>query len=236
MNCKIKFSFFILLILFAYIFLFDYPTNEYFDNVKIPKIVVQTGKEPQKQYVIDMIKERCNGYQYNYFTDKDCIQFFKDNPIQEFPNIIDVFNSFSMGQHKADIFRYYYLYINGGVYLDNDAMFNSNIENFIKNYDCVFVKSFMPNEHIFNGIIATFPKNPIIYKALEHAYNSSNDDLMKNYFHLCEQLFRIVKQYPSENQMIYHEVDDTGTSRIKDDNGLLLASHYYVTKVIPNEK
>ena len=43
-----------------------------------------------------------------------------------------------IGAHKADLFRYYYLYINGGVYIDSDLMITTNIENIILNYDLVY--------------------------------------------------------------------------------------------------
>lgn len=90
-----------------------------------------------------MIKDNAKDYVYNHFNDKEIIQFFISHPLSEFPNIINKFNHFTKGQHKADIFRYYYLYINGGIFLDSDAMIEVDIETIIDDYDSIFVKSFM---------------------------------------------------------------------------------------------
>ena len=44
------------------------------------------------------------------------------------------YNSIKLGTHRADLFRYYYLYINGGIFIDSDAMIETDIENIIKDY------------------------------------------------------------------------------------------------------
>jgi mannosyltransferase OCH1-like enzyme len=62
-------------------------------------------------------------------------RFFYKNPLNEFPLIVEKFNSIKGGAHKADLFRYYYLYINGGVFLDSDAMLQTKIINCAENYD-----------------------------------------------------------------------------------------------------
>ena len=43
--------------------------------------------------------------------DNEIIEFFKNNKLDEFPNIIEKFYSMPTGAHKADLFRYYFLYI-----------------------------------------------------------------------------------------------------------------------------
>ena len=162
-------------------------------NREIPKHIFQTSKEILPSYVEKLINIYCHDWKYSHFTDKECIQFFKENPISEFPNIIQKFHSFTQGQHKADLFRYYYLYLRGGVFLDSDAMFETNINNIIQDYDSIFAKSFMKNEHLFNGFIATYPRNKIIYNALKHAYNTENNTLQSNYHYLCEELLKDCK-------------------------------------------
>ena len=58
---------------------------------KIPKIFMQTSRQKPQQYVVDMIKERCNGWVYEHYTDDDIIAFFGENPVPEFPNVISKF-------------------------------------------------------------------------------------------------------------------------------------------------
>ena len=72
---------------------------------------MQTAKNNPERYIIDIINQKCPEWTYKHFTDSEIIQYFKENPIQELPDIIEKFNSFSKGQHKADLFRYYYQYL-----------------------------------------------------------------------------------------------------------------------------
>ena len=204
----------------------------------ISKIIMQTSKVDQKLYVKNMIMNKCIGYEYLHFVDDDIIDFFNNNAIDEFPNIINVFNSFTLGQHKADLFRYYFLYLKGGVFIDSDAILEENIDVIIGNFDSIFVKSFCNNTHLFNGFICTYPKSQIIYEALKHAYNTDNSVLMNSYHHLCEELLRIFDRLKLPNMKIYQEIDKTqegyGGSIIVNDNGRKILSHYWQSKIIPN--
>lgn len=210
----------------------------------IPKIIMQTSIEKTEQYIIDLINKYAPDWKYIHFTDSEIIQYFNDNPIEEFPNIIDKFNSFTKGQHKADLFRYYFLYINGGIFLDSDAMLEVNINDIIKNFDSIFVSpvGLRPptNQQIFNGFIATFPKNNIIYDALKHAYNTDDSILVKHYHYFCEELLLIYLKYKPLNSKIYREIDKKwqgyGGSIIIDDYNEKLLSHYWHTKKIPDNK
>ena len=219
---------------------FEAVTGEIYHKKIIPKIIMQTSKEkPSDNKVESIIKHFCPGWNYVHFSDEDIFKYFEENPLADFPNIADVFNSFSKGQHKADLFRYYYLYINGGIFLDSDAIFEVNVDNILKNYDSVFVKSFMANQHLFNGFIATYEKNPIIYDALKHAYNTNDKTLVRSYHHLCEELLRIYKKHSLPNMKVYQEHNlayrGYGGSVILDDNGAKIVSHYWLSKNIPSE-
>lgn len=203
----------------------------------ITKIIMQTSKEKPNQYIIDLINYYCPDWKYVHFIDSEIINFFINNPIKEFPNIIEKFNSFTKGEHKADLFRYYFLYLNGGIFLDSDAMFETNIDNIIKNYNCIFVNSFMTVKYIYNGFIATQPKNKIIYDALKHAYNTENNVLLNHYHYLCEELKNICNREKSKNIMFYYEEDKSyenyGGSIIVNNEKTILLSHYWHSKTIP---
>ena len=159
--------------------------SEFKSKSNIPKVIFQTSKEKIPLYVKKMIKNKSKGWKYKYFSDEDIIQFFIDNPLKEFPKIIEKFNYFKNGAHKADLFRYYYLYIKGGVFIDSDAILNKDIESIIEDYSFVSVKSIVPNT-LFNGFIATEKKNIIIYNALKKIYETKNKQLNKNYHLICK--------------------------------------------------
>ena len=228
----------------------------------IPKTLLQTTENEPPEYILNIIKDRFSGWEYKRFqlrTNNDNEQiynFFNENPLEEFPDIIDVFNRFERGAHRSDLFRYYYLYLNGGFYLDGDAMIEVNADDIVKDYDSVFVKSFTDQPHdtihnpnsyevpmIWNGLIATFPKSPIMYEALKHAYGIGQEEASKKYLWQCEELWNIVsrlsppntKMYVEINQLNFAEQGDWGRdhgitdpgSIVVDENYKKIASHWW---------
>ena len=136
-----------------------------------------------------MIKKHLsNGWKYEFYDDEDVINFFNKNPLVDFPNIIQKYNSFKKGAHRSDLFRYYYLYINGGFFLDSDAMIYDNIDNIIKDYNFVSVLSSSHYCTIFQGVLGASPRNEIIKKALQHAYTTDPCVLDNEYHYFCKKL------------------------------------------------
>jgi|UniRef100_A0A6C0CCN0 predicted O-methyltransferase YrrM len=204
-------------------------------NIPIPKVLFQTHKNNPETYVLDMIKNilPCD-WKYEFYNDENIIQFFIDNPITELPDIINKFNSFKIGPHKADLFRYYYIYVRGGFYMDCDAMLYTNIEHVVKNYDFVSVNSSAVHSAIFQGVIGASPGNKIIKEALFHAYNTSPQILDKEYHYLCRELYNIVTRNDfGYNIKLYKEkiINDSVADIL--DGEIVLFKHYFKYKVIP---
>jgi mannosyltransferase OCH1-like enzyme len=102
----------------------------------IPKVIFQTSKNKRPYpYIVKMIKNKAPEWEYIHFTDLEIIRFFVNNPLNEFSNIINKFKSIKNGSHKADLFRYYFLYIKGGVFIDDDAMIQYDMNNISVDYD-----------------------------------------------------------------------------------------------------
>ena len=206
----------------------------------IPKVIVQTSRNLPYEYVVNMIMNNSPGWEYHHFTDNDVIKFFIDNPLDEFPNVIKKFFSFNYGEHRADLFRYYYLYVKGGVYMDTDAMIEDNIENIVKDYEFFSVNSsYFPNT-IFQGFIGCVPKHPIIYEALKDLYFIDNQQLLANFHTLCKNMYDMVATYKNVNidskiklfEEIYGNENDAhivDTER----NNILVLVHYHIKKIIP---
>ena len=203
---------------------------------KIPNIIFQTSREKPPQYLINMIKTKAPYWRYKHYDDSEIIEYFKNNPLEEFPLIIQKFNSIKGGAHKADLFRYYYLYINGGVFLDSDAMLQTNLIYCARNCDFFSVNSNACEGCIFQGFLGTTPKNPIIYDALKDAYNINVNQLANDYLLLCRNLYNMIKNNNYNLRIaIYQEVVlPTGIvlSINPIDNKLVLV-HYYVSKIVP---
>mgnify|MGYP005678314919 CR=1 FL=1 len=171
---------------------------------EIPKIILQTSKDKPPKYVEKYIQTYFPQWEYCHLNDNDAIAYFEANKLQEFPNAIEKYNSFQVGAHATDFLRYYFLYINGGVYLDSDAMIHCNINEIIQSYDGVFIKSnvFQSFTHIFNGFMCIPPKHPIIYDALCHIYHYEH---ITNYHIFCKELLNILLKNNLNNINIMEE-------------------------------
>lgn len=217
----------------------------------IPKTILQTSKHPYPAYVQDIWKQRITkDWTTVWFDDEGIYKFFRDNPLPEFPNIKKVFDSFKDGGHKADLFRYYYLYLNGGFFIDSDVMVSVPMEEiYSTECDHIFVTAdvecnrvchpYITKPIIFNGIMGCVPKSKIIYDALVDAYNTSPELLDERRLHFVAALYDIVERHKRATNILFYEerLDrlDAPYSYTVDVNGRTIAKHFYVGKVIPND-
>lgn len=215
----------------------------------IPKVILQTSKEPYPSYVNAMWSNRIDStWSVDWYDDEGILKFFKDNPLLEFPNVVEVFNSFKDGGHKADLFRYYYLYLNGGFFIDSDVMTHVHMnEIYSATHDHILVFADLevnkrhhpelPGPIIFNGLMGCIPKSKIIYDALKNAYTVKTRVLEKQRLYFVYMLYVISEEHKHDYQIKYLE------EQIKDNeeesqtiyNNKIVATHYYAHKVIPNE-
>lgn len=207
----------------------------------ITPVFFQTNKEHPEEYVLNMIKDKLGeSWKYEFYNDNDVMQFFIDNPLSDLPNIITKYNSITNGAHKADLFRYYYLYINGGVFMDSDAMIYTNIETIVKDYDFFSVNSSSKINSIFQGILGASPKNEIIKKSLYCAYNTDVKLLVDDYYYWCKELYNIIKENTYSYKIkLYKEQRlnlENGDDILDDNNNNLLFKHYWRSKIIPPPK
>lgn len=211
---------------------------------RIPLLFFQTSKEKPLKYVVDQIKGKTKGWKYMHFTDKDILQFFKEHPLKEFPNVEEKFHSFEKGPHKADLFRYYFLYVKGGVFMDSDAMLEVDISTIVKEHDFFSVDSkYINPRRVFQGFIGCVPKHPIMYAALKDMYAITNEAL-KDYAILTKHMYRFYQTHKTPLSTLYFEKwivnpNRTSTNACKagtyEDDRLLLM-HYPCQEKIPKLK
>ena len=208
---------------------------------RIPCNFIQTSKDPPLNYVVNQIKAKIKGWKYIHFTDKDILQFFKEHPLKEFPNVEEKFNSFEKGPHKADLFRYYFLYVNGGVFMDSDAMLEVDISTIVKEHDFFSVDSkYINPRRIFQGFIGCVPKHPIMYAALKDMYAITNEAL-KDYAILTKHMYRFYQTHKTPLSTLYFEkwiVTPNRTFKNACKAGTyeedrLLLTHYPCQEIIP---
>lgn len=207
-------------------------------HATIPKVFFQTAKEPPQKYMRTMIDRYLSSdWNYLFFKDDDILDYFTKNPIEEFPSIVEKFHSFKKGAHRADLFRYYYLYKNGGVFMDSDAMIYEYIDKIVDDRGFFSVNSSCHPGSIFQGIIGSAPNNPIIYTALKHMYTIETSSLDLDYHKLVRALFNIVTlSTTGYNFKFYRELrDDNYGDKILDDNDKIIFMHYWQRKTIPKD-
>lgn len=199
----------------------------------ITKILFQTSKKPPKKYIVDLIKNKLTDeWNYIHFDDLQIIDFIKNHPIEGLENILNKLENVS-GPHKADLFRYYFLYLKGGFFMDSDAMIYVNIENVTEDFEFVSVDSSCHPGSIFQGIIGASPGNKIIKEALFKAYETSLESLQVDYHFFCKELFNIVKSDTKNRIRLLNECrrNSKGDLIIDDQNNILF-KHFWRRKKI----
>jgi FkbM family methyltransferase len=213
----------------------------------IPKILLQTSKNPYPQYVKDMWEDRIDTtWTIEWFDDAMIIQFFKDNPLPEFPDIIKVFHSFTTGAHKADLFRYYYLYLHGGVFIDSDCMTQVHLNEIVTDdIDYFFTDTNGDldgnlqlhefKSSMFNGFFGCCKNSQLTYELLKDLYYTPNSKLDENYLRATGMMDLIVKQFDPPKTVYYtcHLNRDKTQLYIYGKNGKHICTHYHNRKTIP---
>ena len=155
----------------------------------IPKIIIQTNKEMVKNLIhyntIMSIIEKNPNYDYIFFNDIDARNFIKENFTVDLLNfdraeneICDVLRAYDLlkcGALRADFFRYCYLYVNGGIYLDSKISSLIDFDKIIHENDKFVICSDDAPESYYNGIIMTEKQNfrllQVIKQMVENIFN-----------------------------------------------------------------
>lgn len=223
------------------------------------KTIVQTSVVKPNQDHIDRLRLMASGWEYVHFDDTEIIDYFRNNPLPGFEMIEEKFRAIRRGEHRADLFRYYYIYLNGGFFVDLDFELTHDLNEVVKKYD--FISASIDNtspavlgdtkrSRAFNGYMYANKKHPIILQALLHLYNvethdlgPDNGDWDSRYHIVCEFLYHIIAAYPDKSSIkIYKFIDDNG-GFIYDDS-ILLGTHRgsgkngvpYATPSLPERK
>ena len=128
----------------------------------IPKTIIQCSDESMNKSIfhynaILSFIELNPDYEYKFFNDIDCRIFIKENYLNDDINILKAFDLIYDGALKAKLFKYAYLYLNGGCYFHCKMILQTSLNNIINQFDKLIV---------YNDAVLCIEKNNIILKDL----------------------------------------------------------------------
>ena len=144
---------------------------------KIPRVIIQTNEKDK----VPLNMERSNAtiisknpeYNYIYFNNKRARQYLVDN----FPgSTVAAYDKLKPGAYKADVFRYCYLYKNGGVYIDTGMIAVASLDTVIKAEDEFISPEDNGTGGLYNAFICCSPQHPIIKAALDETLKNIEEE------------------------------------------------------------
>ena len=207
----------------------------------IPKIVMQTSLRRPPESVIRRNK-RILGHEFEYvhYDDEAILKFFHSHPIGELPNVSKRFEQLKSGEHKADLFRYYYLYLCGGVYFDSDVLLVANLSLYTSGKDFVSVLAGNVGSALFQGFLAASPRHPVLLKAVLDVCEISNQQLASDHHVLCKNLKRFLDEHLESNSsarastLLFSEVTHSrSVAKSVDEYGDTVLYHFWKRRYPP---
>lgn len=137
--------------------------------LRIPRIIVQTGKAASVPVgfleASQLLRAMNRDFAYRYYTDEEARAFIEKNMPA---NVTETFDTLIPGAFKADFFRYVFLYVNGGVYIDGDEVPLVPLSTILESQD-TFVSAEDPyaaSKALYNAFIASVPRHPIMAEVI----------------------------------------------------------------------
>lgn len=137
-------------------------------NLLIPKKIIQTWEtksfSKEFQQIMNSWKIYNPNYEYILFDKKEREDFIKKYFDQD---ILEAYQNIIPGAYKSDLFRYCYLYVNGGVYADIDSLCLGSLDKLmLPNINLVVAIDLNMNDidgkhNIVNGFICARPKHKV---------------------------------------------------------------------------
>jgi mannosyltransferase OCH1-like enzyme len=110
---------------------------------EIPRNLYYTSNDHLgiNQYMVDSFTKKNKYWSHHYYTDKDCLEFFKiyNNEFKELlgVDVLSYYLKLTNGGEKSDFWRYCVLFLFGGVYTDSDTYCNVPLDKWVKHHDLI---------------------------------------------------------------------------------------------------
>lgn len=206
------------------------------------KVVFQCSSFKPPEFIVNFIKLKSNNWEYRHFCNNEMIDFIKNNPNEEFEKILQVFNDIKLQEDKFDFFMLYFLYLNGGLFINSLIKLEKQLDDIIENYSFVSVESLLKNDSLFCGFLYAEKNNAVIHTCLIHMYNTylhklNNNFGNHNYF--SKKIYQIYHDLvkPETSYKLYNEkLDENNYYAITyNSKGDHLFFHYFKSQFIQDE-
>lgn len=134
----------------------------------IPRTIVQTWTShkvtPEMEFSVQSIQKLNPEYTYRFFDDAESRQFIEKN---FHPLVLRAYDEVLPGRLKSDIFRYCYLYKNGGVYMDMKTVLMIPLHSFIFYSTALMLVREKEKYLLSNSFLATCAENPLFERVIK---------------------------------------------------------------------
>ena len=173
----------------------------------IPKKIIQTNKKICDNHFhfnsVMTLLEHNPDYEYLFFDDNDSREFIKNNFFShlnnenkinknEVPDILQAYDLIMPGAIKADLFRYCYMYIYGGIYIDSKISTFISFDDIIDEEDKYIIIRDDAPKSFYNGILIFEKENERILKMIKQIIN-----------HVMEKKYLSDIHEPTGNKLFY---------------------------------
>lgn len=157
--------------------------------------ICMTIKDKTKipSYIYHQYERYAPEYRLVVYDDSECVEFLRSRFGDHYAH---KFLSIREGAHRADFFRYAYLYEMGGVYLDVKTILIKPLREVFPRKDVCYTVLSINKGTIYNGIISTPPRNPFMAVLLDRMlWNRSLDERSDYYLINTVQAFVALKEF-----------------------------------------
>lgn len=163
---------------------------------QIPLRIIQSWKtrEAVPERIHQALRWYAPEFEYVFFSDNDVVDFLYQNYP---PQILSVYESMKSHAHKADLFRYCYLFLHGGIWLDiKTVLIRPLSEIFTSRYDIYTVKSIIyeNGSTCYQGILAVPPQTSFMKDMIVSFISLSNQVDKLGYLTFCRQMYAYFEQ------------------------------------------
>ena len=109
----------------------------------IPKNLIQTYHGDLPFHISDQMESFLSPeWEYKIFNEESMNEYIQASATPEF---INAFHTLANGKKKSIWFRFYWIFLEGGVYLDSDILPSQPLDSFIQNNSIILVQDTNPN-------------------------------------------------------------------------------------------